>query len=267
MGDDEDQGIWNYSTIDNGTTWFQVRFLARSYVATADERYMQSCVKGIEFLLDSQYDSGGWPQIMSEEVNGLYHAHITFNDDATTEVTKLMRDITTRPEEEDFAWVEEDIALRADESFARALRFILDHQIVIGERLTAWCQQYDETTLEPAGGRAYEPAAVATWESTAIVKLLQELPYDPEIDHAVDAALAWFDDIKIHGMRYVRTEDDGYLEEAGPDDYLWARFYDLENGEPIFGDPNGEVYTDVSLVSQERRAGYDWYGTWPQELF
>lgn len=260
----EGEGDWDVSTVDNGATWSQVRYLAKSYTATADQRYMDACVRGFEFLLGIQYESGGWPQIPGAE--GTYHAYITFNDDATPEVARLMRDAAERSEEEGFAWLDEDLASRANDSFQSALRFILDHQVVIGDRLTAWCQQYDNETLEPADGRKFEPAAVATWESVAVVKLLQSLPSDPEIERSVDAALSWFDDIKIQGMRYVRTEDDGYLEEAGPDDYLWARFYDLEGGEPVFGDTDGQVYTDVSQVSAERRAGYDWYGTWPLEV-
>ena len=62
------------------------------------------------------------------------------------------------------------------------------------------------------------------------------------------------------------TFADGRLVQAGPDDLLWARFYDPETNTPVFGDRDGRVYDDISKVSQERRAGYDWYGTWPLEL-
>ena len=263
--EEEVQDEWLASTIDNGATWSQVRYLAKSHAATGEQNYRESCMRGIEFLLASQHESGGWPQIPG--ASGTYHAHITFNDDATTEVMRLMRDIAAQSETEVFFWVDETLALRADTSFEKALRFTLDSQVSVGGMLCAWCQQYDEVTLEPAGGRKYEPAALSTWESVSIVKFLKTLPDgNPEVARAIDAAMAWFDAVKLRGLRYERDGSDGRLVQAGPDDLLWARFYDPETNTPVFGDRDGRVYDDISKVSQERRAGYDWYGTWPLEL-
>jgi hypothetical protein len=43
---------------------------------------------------------------------------------------------------------------------------------------------------------------------------------------------------------------------------LWARFYDLENGRPIFSDRDGVKRYDYMQIGRERRNGYAWYGNW-----
>ena len=262
----EDEGPWAHSTLDNGATWSQIRYLAKEYSATGDERYRESCLRGIEYLLDIQYGNGGWPQIAG--VDQAYHMCVTFNDQAMTEAMRLMRDVSSKSDEAAFTWVDEELAERAGASFDKALRLTLDLQVRIDGRLSIWCQQYDEETLLPAEARAYEPAALSTWESAEIVKFLQTLPEkSPEVVASIDAALAWFDDTKIVGLRFEEVGDDRLLVQGGPDDRLWARFYDLEDGTPIFGDRDGKTYRDVMEISKERRTGYDWYGTWPQECF
>jgi len=50
------------STIDNGATTTQIRFLARVYAATRDEPMRAGALKGLRYLLEAQYHNGGWPQ-------------------------------------------------------------------------------------------------------------------------------------------------------------------------------------------------------------
>ncbi|MDE5637958.1 MAG: pectate lyase [Alistipes sp.] len=45
---------------------------------------------------------------------------------------------------------------------------------------------------------------------------------------------------------------------------LWARYYEPETNRPFFSDRRGIVLYDYMEVSQERRGGYGWYGSWPQ---
>jgi PelA/Pel-15E family pectate lyase len=72
---------------------------------------------------------------------------------------------------------------------------------------------------------------------------------------AVRAAAAWFRSTAMYD--YVWTN--GQLlpsSGAGP---LWARFYELGTGRPIFGDRNNSLHYDVREISAERRLGYAWY--------
>lgn len=52
----------NDSTTDNGATNTQMKFLARLYKATGDGKYRDAFYRGVEYLLNGQYDNGGWPQ-------------------------------------------------------------------------------------------------------------------------------------------------------------------------------------------------------------
>ena len=68
------------STIDNRATTMQMKYLARLFRATKDDRYRDSFNKGLEFLLAGQYDNGGWPQFWPDPHG--YQVHITYNDGA-----------------------------------------------------------------------------------------------------------------------------------------------------------------------------------------
>jgi PelA/Pel-15E family pectate lyase len=47
---------------------------------------------------------------------------------------------------------------------------------------------------------------------------------------------------------------------------LWARFYDLETGQPFFCNRDGEKVYRLADVELERRSGYAWYGAWATQL-
>ncbi len=72
------------ATIDNSTTYTQLRFLAKIYQATHKEKYLRSFNKGVDYLMEAQYPNGGWPQFYPLRKG--YYSHITFNDDAMTGV-------------------------------------------------------------------------------------------------------------------------------------------------------------------------------------
>src|SRR5688572_15615015 len=46
------------SNIDNGATYTQLTFLARVYQAKKLERHQEAFLKGLDYLLESQYDNG-----------------------------------------------------------------------------------------------------------------------------------------------------------------------------------------------------------------
>ena len=49
------------ATFDNEATHTEVRYLAKAFVTTGDKRYQEAFLKGVEFMLEAQYDNGGWP--------------------------------------------------------------------------------------------------------------------------------------------------------------------------------------------------------------
>lgn len=49
---------------------------------------------------------------------------------------------------------------------------------------------------------------------------------------------------------------------AGP---IWARYYSIDTEKPIFGDRDKTIHDEVNELTLERRNGYAWYGTGPQQ--
>jgi pectinesterase len=56
----DDKGL-NDAIFDNSATTTEMRFLARMYNKTQNGSYKGSFTRGLNFILDAQYDNGGWP--------------------------------------------------------------------------------------------------------------------------------------------------------------------------------------------------------------
>lgn len=253
-------GSWAKATIDNNATWGQTRFLAKVYNATGTEKYKTACLKGFDLLIKMQYANGGWPQVYQDD--GTYHAHITYNDTAMVSVLRVMMDAAYK--QGDFVFIDSARQQQAQNAMNKGIECILNTQIEVNGTLTAWCQQHDESTLEPCSARAYELPSISSSESVGIVEFLRSVP-DPDVRiiRSINAAVKWFDSAKLEGVRWVEQNGDKVLIEDSSAPYLWARFYEIGSNVPMFSDRDGKVYYDVSQISQERRTGYAWFGTWP----
>ena len=81
----------NQSTIDNNATTTEIEYLARLYLATQKEKYKEGVLNGIQYLLKSQYENGGWPQFYPRPKG--YYVQITYNDNAMVRVMNQLRSI------------------------------------------------------------------------------------------------------------------------------------------------------------------------------
>lgn len=260
------------TTIDNGATVTQIRFLARVVAATpkSDARLVEAALAGLDFLLAAEYPRGGWPQFFP--LRSDYSRHVTFNDDAMAGVMSLLRDVATGAPP--FAFVDAARRSRAAAALDRGVAVILRSQVVVAGRRTGWCAQHDAVTLAPRAARAFEPVALATAESVGVVELLMSLPRpSPEVVEAVDAAVAWLGRSRIEGLRVERRAAPGLPGGADvvatPDPEapgVWARFYDVASNRPLFCGRDGVVRGRLAEIEHERRVGYAWYGTWPRRL-
>jgi len=258
------------STLDNGATHTHLRYLARVYNATNQERFREAFFRGLDYLLKAQYANGGWPQTYPS-LRG-YSKFITFNDGAMIGAMTVLRDIAEN--KPPYAFVDENRRQSAGRAAQEGIQCILKCQIVVDGRRTAWCQQHDDKTLQPRPARAFEPAAITACESVGIVEFLTSIDNPrQEIIGAVQNAVAWFDNVKITGIRQVSKPDES--QERGFDKVIvadptappiWARFYEIGTNRPIFGDRDGKVYSAMSQISAERRTGYSWYGDWPANM-
>lgn len=258
------------STFDNSATHSELRILARAYRVLKDEKYKQAFDRGMKFIFDAQYPNGGWPQRFPLQDN--YGRHITFNDEAMTDVMRLLKDVAEG--KEDFAWVDSQMRQRAAGAFDKGLECILDAQIKVNGKLTVWCAQHDAQTLEPVQARSYELPSLSGGESASIVLLLMDIENPSErVKQAVQAAVQWYEDSKLTGIREVRKPDPrspkGFDVEVVQDPSappLWARFYDLETGKPFFSGRDGVKKSSLAEVEFERRSTYAWLRPWGEKV-
>ena len=255
-------GKRNQSTLDNGATVPQIRFLARAYRVTGREADRAAVESGIAWVLAAQYPNGGWPQIYP--LAGSYHDAITYNDGATVHALGLMRDVAA--ERPDFEWLDPDTLSRARAALTLGVQCILKSQVRVDGYLTAWCQQHDPRTLAPVAARAFEMVSLSSKESSDILDFLVTLnPTDPAILASMAGAADWLRAAAIKDSRIVRDAENGYALQPYPGaDPVWARFYEIGSNRPIFGDRDGSVHYDIAAISPERRKGYAWYVTDPQ---
>ncbi|HEY7087908.1 MAG TPA: pectate lyase, partial [Tepidisphaeraceae bacterium] len=248
------------STIDNAITFTEIHLLARAYKQTRRPEILDSINRAIDYLYLSQYPNGGWPQRYPIADN--YGHDITLNDDAMVNVMHLLKEIDENKEGA-YDFVNPARRAKARPAFDKGLACLLKLQIKVNGKLTAWAQQYDPETLEPAKARAYELPGLSGNESASVVLLMMELDNpSPEVQRAVHAAVAWFEASKIKGIRTQRTADDVIVVEDPNADPLWARYYEIDTNRPFFCGRDGIKKYSLAEIERERRRGYAWLRPW-----
>ncbi|MXV49483.1 pectate lyase [Pedobacter sp. HMF7647] len=258
-----------HATIDNRATSREINYLVKAYQETGNKDYLAAAEKGIDFILKAQYDNGGWPQYFPDK--SIYRAEITYNDDAMINVLTILQNIATQ--KNGFDAVEKSYVPKAQAAVQKGIDCILKTQVVQNGTKTIWAAQYNQETLQPAKARAFEPASLSTSESVGVVHFLMKIKKPtPEICEAIKCAVAWFDKNKIAGYNFERVADSsmpkGFDVKLVPnaDGVVWARFYDLNSNQPIFGDRDNTIKTNLDDLIYERRTGYAWYGSWAKKL-
>jgi PelA/Pel-15E family pectate lyase len=256
------------NSLDNDATTLPMAFLARVANATADAKYEDSFLRGVDYLLAVQYPNGGWPQFWPLRKG--YYSRITYNDGAMIRAMIILRNVAGGQPPYDF--IDAPRREKVAEALSRGIDCILKTQIKQGGKPTAWCAQHDEKTFEPAWARGYEPPSLSGAESVGIVRFLMSVEEPtPEIVAAIEGAVAWFGSVAMKGVRVESIRrDDGRTERwlvSDPDaPALWARFYELGTNRPLYLDRDSVFRYDFSEISYERRSGYRYHGTWAASL-
>lgn len=258
------------TTIDNGATHTQLRYLARVYKATGKEEYKKVFLKGVDYLLEAQYENGGWPQFYP--IKEGYYEHITYNDGAMIGVMELLRDIAKG--EDTYNFVDSGRRKKAEKAIGKGLDIILATQVKVDGKLTAWGAQHDKKTLQPAKARSYELTSLSGKESAEIVRYLMEIENPSvEVKRSIRSAMQWFEDAKVMGYRVEWIKDPALPEgrdrvliedpEGGP---LWGRFTEIGTNRPMFIGRDGIVKYRLDEIEHERRTNYSYIDNYAEDL-
>ncbi len=258
------------ATFDNRATTDELRFLARRFNATEDERCREAFARGLDYVLAAQYPSGGWPQ--KHPPGKGYKQCITFNDGAMVRLMEFLREVAR---DEAYKFVSAERRAAAQTAFDRGVQCVLKCQVRVDGRLTVWCAQHDERTFEPRPARSFELTSLSGGESVGIVELLMSLENpNAEVREAIEAAVAWFDAVRIKGRRIVdrnaKATGTGdrdramIVEPAAPS--LWGRFYEIGTNRPLYANRDGVAQYAFNDVDDPLRSHYAWHGDWPRQL-
>ena len=258
---------WHYcGTLDNRATTEQIRFLAWMNSVEPSDDCRTGAERGLRWVLDAQFPNGGWPQVYPLESG--YHEAITLNDDAMLHAIQLLLAVSEKSPP--FEWVDESLRSRVEAAATKGIECLLRAQVVIDGNLTVWCAQHDPITLEPVAARKKEPPSLSGGESANIVKfLMREAPDTPAIRKSISAAVAWFEQYKVTGLRQTKNEQGktDYIPDSTSTEVRWARFYDLKTLQPIFaGGQDGVIYNSFSEMAKNNKVGYDYFTARPGDI-
>jgi len=263
------------TTYDNDNTYNQIICLSNVYTETHIDKYKDAALKGLDFILSSQYKNGGFPQYYPLETN--YSRCITFNDGVFQGIIELLYDIKNNKPE--YAFVDGKRREKLIAAYEKGIDCILKMQIVDNGKATAWCQQHDEVTLKPAWARKFEPPSICNGESCGIILFFMQLDHPSKaVINSVQSAVAWFEASKIYNTRIktiqaprevtpfrVSTTDRvAVTDSTAPP--IWTRYYELGTHRPLFCNRDSKYVYSLADIARERRDGYGWYTYNPQKV-
>ncbi|MEW6237162.1 MAG: pectate lyase [Candidatus Omnitrophota bacterium] len=211
-------------TYDDGVTQGATRFFVDLWQKTKEDRFADGAKRCGKFMVDSQYENGGWPQAAPAAAG--YSRYITLNDGAMMDVIRALFILYHTFDDKRFY----DAALRGADC-------LLSLQ---GKPPQAvWAQQY---TVEgdPAPARKFEPAAYSASESMGVLRVLLEVykeTGDKKYLQAGPPAFAWYKQSRLPNGK-------------------WARLYELRSNRPIYSTEDRKVIYEV----EKARKGYGWQG-------
>lgn len=229
---EEFQHYYGNATFDDAGTAESSQFMLRLYVEKQDKRFKPSLDKALQFVLDSQYPVGGWPQRFPLKDEFHHHGrpdytgYITFNDDVAGENIKFLI----------MVW-----QALGDKRVLPAVKKAMDCFVVCQQPQPqpAWGLQHRVNDLKPAAARTYEPEAFATHTTGANIASCMdfyELTGDAKYLARLSEALDWLDSVKLP------TE----IQKGRP----YPTFIQVGTGKPLYvhrkgsNVVNGEYYVD-----------------------
>ena len=255
-GDQTKVGPWGKKASLNHSTINEIRFLLRTFHTTKNKEYLTALIGGLNYILDAQHKTGGWPHSYPYQMTDYSH-YATYNDEIIADIMTFLEEVRTSPE---YRIIGTENLKKVKEAYDKGLEFILKSQIAVEGELTAWAQQYDELTFEPMPARKFEPVAISGGESAGILLFLMNIRKPTqEVIQAIEAGVKWYREVQINGLELIKNAEDQYIISNPLAPALWARFYEIGTNLPVFAGRDGIVKYDLAKIERERRCGYAWY--------
>ena len=256
-----------HSCFDNYSTTQEMRFLAKVYNQTKQQRFLDAFKKALDLIFTAGNGmNGGWGQYwpLSEDQYS-YQNYITFNDDLMTNMLRILQEIYE--EKGDFkGLVDADTRTRCKEQWDKALQCVLNCQIDDNGVKAGWCAQHDPEDFLPTEGRPHELPSVSGSESANLLSYLMTISKpSEELQQCIIAAVEWF---KTHKYKenaamenYTNSKgeaDRHIIDQKGSN--LWGRFIQIggESGKAIYN----KFYNKLRARGNKRThhsTGYKYY--------
>lgn len=261
---EEFQHYYGNSTFDDDITSDAARFLLRMYIEKMDPVYKPALDKAIDFIIQSQYPIGGWPQRypLKYDFNKAGHpdytSYYTFNDNVIWENIHFLIQCYQVLGEERFL-----------DPIRRGMNFYLTSQDACG----AWGYQMN-LSLETAGARTYEPASfmpAPTFTNAMLLLKFYQFTGDRKFLTHVPDAINWLEATKLpvnemEGGRThptfveIGTNKPLYVHRKGSN-VKYGYYYTDYNNSHLLGHYNGrrlvpveelkEAYKRISVMTPE----------------
>ena len=238
-----DNGRNIHSCFDNYATTQEMRFLAKVYQQTHQQRFLDAFKRALDLIFESGNSlKGGWAQywpLSSDKFS--YQNYITFNDDLMLNMMRILQDISEQ--KGDFAGLVDDATReKCKAQWDKAIECVINCQIDDNGVKAAWCAQHDAADFLPTEGRPHEMPSVSGYESANLLYYLMSINKpSEEIQQSITAAVEW---LKSHKYKENATVVD-YTNAKGEADRhivekqgtnLWGRFIQIggESGKKIY---------------------------------
>lgn len=243
------------ATFDDGATAGAASYLLRFYLVKEDQKVKYSLDKATNFILESQYYEGSWPQrypIKNEfYIDGKhdYSTYHTFNDGVI--VNNLIFLISS------YKVFNDDKLL---DPIYKAMNFFI--KSLYSNPQSGWALQYD-LELKPATARSYEPASLdpqLSYRNCEMLLKFYQMTGDEKYLEVIPDVINWIETVTIKKLdnnliavpKFVEvgTNKALYVHRRGENSCYGEYYVDYETGNDIIHYPS-KRYLNLRYLKNE----------------
>lgn len=243
---EEFQHYYGNATFDDSASTDCGKFLLRVYAEKYDPIYLPPLEKFLNFVLESQYPCGGWPQryplMYDHPFQGKadYSSFVTLNDDVIPQCIDFLVQCYQVLGKQGLK-----------EPIYRAMYLCIALQQ--GKPYAGWADQYTVTDLKPAHARSYEPVGINGGTTPHMINQMYEyysLTGDTRFIARIPDAIDF-----LESMALPQSEIEKSGRRVGNGSIMIPRFTDPVTGEPHYvhregtNVQNGRYYYDTNIAN------------------